>query len=56
MPELANLLTTTRYQKWQEWEILQKEFLEAKTRTELRQTVQQPNEFEVASSELVVSS
>ncbi len=42
MPELANLLTKTRYQKWQEWEVLQEEFLEDKTRQELRQTIQQP--------------
>ncbi len=42
MPELANLLTKTRYQKWQEWQILQEEFLEDKTRQELRQTIQQP--------------
>ena len=43
MPELATLLTKTRYQKWQEWEILQEEFLEDKSRKELRQTIQQPS-------------
>lgn len=42
MPELATLLTQTRDRKWQEWSILQRQFLEAKTRTELRQIVQQP--------------
>ncbi|MDJ0632925.1 MAG: CHAD domain-containing protein [Xenococcaceae cyanobacterium MO_188.B29] len=42
MPELATLLTKTRYQKWQEWSILQEEFLDDKTRQELRQTIQQP--------------
>ena len=42
MPELATLLTKTRYDKWQEWEVLQKQFLEDQTRTELRQTIQQP--------------
>ncbi len=42
MPELATLLTKTRYQKWQEWEILQEEFLDDKTRKELRQIIQQP--------------
>lgn len=42
MPELAILLTKTRYQKWQEWKILQRHFLEDKMRNELRQTIQQP--------------
>ena len=42
MPELATHFTKTRYQKWQEWQILQEEFLEDKTRQELRQTIQQP--------------
>ena len=42
MPELATHITKTRYQKWQEWQILQEEFLEDKTRQELRQTIQQP--------------
>lgn len=42
MPELANLLTTTCYEKWQEWSALQEEFLDDKTRKELRQTIQQP--------------
>ncbi|MGK7948800.1 MAG: CHAD domain-containing protein [Xenococcaceae cyanobacterium] len=43
MPELSNLLTKTRSQKWQDWEILLEEFLDDKTRKELRQTIQQPN-------------
>ena len=42
MPELATILTKTRYQKWQDWAILQEEFLDDKTRNELRQTIQQP--------------
>jgi CHAD domain-containing protein len=42
MPELSNLLTETRHQKWQEWSILQKQFLDNNTRTELRNKIQQP--------------
>lgn len=42
LPKLATLLTETRYQKWQEWLILQEEFLDNKTRQELRQTIQYP--------------
>ncbi len=42
MPELATNFSQTRYEKWQEWQILQEEFLEDKTRQELRQTIQQP--------------
>ena len=42
MPELSSLLTKTRSQKWQDWEILLEEFLDDKTRKELRQTIQQP--------------
>ncbi len=42
MPELATLLIKTRYQKWQEWLILQEEFLDDQSRQELRQTIQQP--------------
>jgi CHAD domain-containing protein len=41
IPELANILTETRYQKWQEWSILQKQCLENNTRTEIRKTIQQ---------------
>ncbi len=41
MPKLATLLTKTRYEKWHEWSILQEEFLDNKTRKELRQTIQQ---------------
>ena len=52
MPELATLLTKTRYQKWQEWSILQEEFLDDRTRQELRQTIQQPlRSHQIASSE-----
>ena len=42
MPELADLLLKTRYQKWLEWQTLQKQLLEDKTRTEWRQAIQQP--------------
>ena len=42
MPELAALLSKTRYEKWQEWQTLQKQFLEDRTRNEFRQTIQQP--------------
>ena len=42
MPKLATLLTKTRYQKWQEWLILQEEFLDDQSRQELRKTIQQP--------------
>lgn len=42
MPELENILNTTRHQKWQEWGILQRQFLEEKIRKEFRQTIQQP--------------
>jgi CHAD domain-containing protein len=37
MPELADLLSKTRSQKWLEWQILQKQFLAAQTRTKFRQ-------------------
>jgi CHAD domain-containing protein len=40
MPELADLLLKTRYQKWLEWQILQKQFLEVHTRQKLRQEIQ----------------
>lgn len=43
MAKLANLLTQTRYQKWQEWEVLQRQFLENEMRKKLRQTIEQPN-------------
>ena len=42
MPELANLLLKNRYHKWLEWQILQQQFLENKTRQEFRQAIQQP--------------
>ncbi|MEM9274229.1 MAG: CHAD domain-containing protein [Cyanobacteria bacterium P01_F01_bin.143] len=42
MPKLATHFSNTRYQKWQEWQILQEEFLDHKTRQELRQTIGQP--------------
>lgn len=40
MPELANILLQIRYQKWLEWQNLQKLFLEDKTRQEFRQAIQ----------------
>ncbi len=42
MPELAELLFKARSQKWLEWQILQQQFLDNKTRIELRQAIQQP--------------
>lgn len=39
MPELAARLTENRYQQWQEWEILQKQFLDSETRQDLRAIV-----------------
>ena len=42
MPKLAIHFSNIRYQKWQEWQILQEEFLDQKTRQELRQTIGQP--------------
>lgn len=42
MPKLADLLLKNRYQKWLEWQTLQKQFLEEKTRTKFRQIIQQP--------------
>jgi CHAD domain-containing protein len=40
MPELSDLLLKTRYEKWQEWQVLQKQFLEIHTRQKLRQEIQ----------------
>ena len=42
MPQLAEFLLKTRYQKWLEWQTLQRQFLDEKTRNEFRQAVQQP--------------
>ncbi len=42
MPVLSSNLQETRYQKWQEWEKLQHNFLNAKTRKEFHNTVLQP--------------
>lgn len=39
MPKLADLLLKTRYQKWLEWQTLQKQYLEDRTRTEFRQAI-----------------
>jgi CHAD domain-containing protein len=43
MPELAARLTEIRYQQWQEWEGLQRQFLDSETRQNLRTIVQHPN-------------
>jgi CHAD domain-containing protein len=43
MPELAARLTETRYQQWQAWEGLQRQFLDTQTRKNLRAIVQHPN-------------
>ena len=39
MPQLAELMLKIRYQKWLEWQILQKQFLNEQTREEFRQTI-----------------
>ena len=39
MPKLASLLLQNRYQKWLEWQELQKYWLEDKTRKEFRRTI-----------------
>ena len=39
MPNLAKQLIATRYQRWQEWNILQQQFLHIKTRQDLRQII-----------------
>ena len=39
MPDLASLLIQIRYQKWLEWQELQRHFLEEETRKEFRQTI-----------------
>ncbi|WP_255413974.1 CHAD domain-containing protein [Pleurocapsa sp. CCALA 161] len=41
LPELADLLSKTRFQKWLEWQVLEKQFLTDKTRSEFRQIIQQ---------------
>ena len=42
MPTLDSKLQVNRYQKWQEWEMLQQQFLDTKNRKDLRLTVQYP--------------
>ncbi|PSP01648.1 MAG: hypothetical protein BRC47_09175 [Cyanobacteria bacterium QS_7_48_42] len=42
MPTLATQVTNTRYQKWKEWQNLQRQFLDSQLRQDLRMTVQQP--------------
>ena len=42
MPTLDNKLQANRYQKWQEWELLQQQFLDTQKRKDLRLTVQYP--------------
>lgn len=39
LPTLVNQLTTTRYQRWQEWEVLQRKFLNPQTKQDLRMTI-----------------
>ncbi|NJK49173.1 CHAD domain-containing protein [Candidatus Gracilibacteria bacterium] len=46
MPVLAEQLTETRYEKWQEWQELQHRFLDKKTRKDLHITILQPIEIE----------
>ena len=42
MPTLVNQLTETRTQKWQNWEVLQRQFLNPQIRKDFHITVQQP--------------
>ncbi|MEA5509742.1 CHAD domain-containing protein [Crocosphaera sp. UHCC 0190] len=42
MPMCSQILRENRYQKWQEWETLQRKFLSAKTRKDFHLTVLQP--------------
>ena len=42
MPTLDSKLQANRYQKWQEWELLQQQFLDTKNRKDLRITIQYP--------------
>lgn len=44
MPELSALLANNRYQKWQQWSILQQQFLAKETRRELRNVICQVRE------------
>lgn len=52
MPSLAKQLTETRSQKWQEWEVLQHKFLNAKTRKDFHLTILQPEVQEEVKGEL----
>jgi CHAD domain-containing protein len=54
IPIFAAKLTENRYQKWREWEELQRKFLNDKTRKDLHLTVLQPNT--ALGDQLVVSS
>ena len=47
MPELSALLANNRYQKWQQWSILQQQFLADETRRELRGIICQVNDREI---------
>jgi Fe-S cluster biosynthesis and repair protein YggX len=42
MPTLLEIFRNIRHQKWQEWQPLQKKFLDADTRKSLHQTILQP--------------
>ena len=41
-PTLASQLKEKRYEKWQEWELLRRQFLNAQTKQQFRETVQHP--------------
>ncbi|WP_009545910.1 CHAD domain-containing protein [Crocosphaera subtropica] len=43
MPTFAKILQETRYDKWQEWEKLQRKFLDNKTRKDFHITILQPS-------------
>jgi CHAD domain-containing protein len=49
MPTLVDQLTATRYQKWQDWIVLQHKFLNPQIRRELHMTIQQPDTHSINS-------
>jgi CHAD domain-containing protein len=51
MPVFAEQLVETRYQKWQEWQGLQRRFLDKKTRKDLHLTILQPTITETSEME-----
>jgi CHAD domain-containing protein len=43
LPTMAKKFAEIRYQKWQDWTKLQRQFLRSETKQELRSIVQKPN-------------